>query len=171
MPTPGAAYSQTGAAGLEVAIPCTAAPGDGTQPSTACVHLANVTASALGQSGKAVQFSGVAGGRLPLTGTKEIDIPAMWPANCPFRIPPDTSKPAVAIGFLNEQITTDSQGRPTRDKSRAPTYDPSATGGFTNAVRPVAFGDETTEVTIGHAAVPAPSRHPLPGSAGLDHRR
>ncbi|MFD0258927.1 hypothetical protein ACFVH7_11720 [Kitasatospora indigofera] len=124
MPTPGAAYAQTGAAGLEVAIPYTAAPGDGTQPSKVCVHLANVTASALGQSGKAVQFSGVAGSRPSLTGTKEIDIPAMWPANCPFRIPPDTSKPAVAIGFLNAQITTENQGRPTRDKSRAPTYEP-----------------------------------------------
>ncbi|MFF3600899.1 hypothetical protein [Kitasatospora indigofera] len=135
------------------------------------MHLANVTASALSRSSKAVQFSGVACGRLSLTGTKEIDIPAMWPANCPFRIPADTSKPVVAIGFLNEQITTDSQERPTRDKNRTPTYDPSATGGFTNAVGPVVFGDETTEVTIGHAAVPAPSRHPLPGSAGLDHRR
>ncbi|GHH83296.1 hypothetical protein GCM10018781_70070 [Kitasatospora indigofera] len=150
---PGATYAQAGAAGLEVAIPCTAAPNDGTQSSKVCVHLADVTGSALGQSGKAVQLSGVAGGRLSLTGTKEIDIPAMWPANCPFRIPADTSKPAVAIGFLDEQITTDSQGQPLRDKNGSPSYHPSATSGFTNAVRPVVFGDETTEVTIGHAAV------------------
>ncbi|MFB7178602.1 hypothetical protein ACFCYI_12965 [Streptomyces sp. NPDC056257] len=153
VPTPGAAYAQTGAATLEVAIPYAADSADGTQPSKVCVHLAALTASALSQPGKAIQFSGTAGGHLSIMGAKEIDIPAMWPANFPFRLPADTSKPALAIGFLNEQITTDSQGQPTRGKNGAYAYDPKATSGFTNAVRLIVFGDETTEVTIGHAAV------------------
>lgn len=107
----------------------------------------------LSQPGKAVQFSGTAGGHLSLMGARQVDIPALWPANLPFRIPSDPSRPAVAVGFLNEQITTDNQGRPTRDETGAHAYDPRATSGFTNAVRLIVLGDERTEVTIGHAAV------------------
>ncbi|MEU9131630.1 hypothetical protein AB0D08_26565 [Kitasatospora sp. NPDC048540] len=47
VPTPGAAYARTGAAALQIAIPYAAEGADGTQAAKVCVHLTDVTVSAL----------------------------------------------------------------------------------------------------------------------------
>jgi hypothetical protein len=54
---------------------------------------------------------------------------------------------------LNEQVTTDSQGKPTEDANGRYRFDPKATSGYANAAHVSVLGLNAIDVTVAHAAV------------------
>ncbi|MER5883973.1 choice-of-anchor P family protein [Streptomyces sp. NPDC001941] len=97
--------------------------------------------------------SALAGGRLT-SGKKQLyafDRPV--PVNTGVRVPADPRKPAELLVTVNEQITTDGQGRPTMGPGGRYLRDPAATGGYVNALHVTILSPEPAEMTIGHAAV------------------
>ncbi|MCX5174597.1 hypothetical protein [Streptomyces virginiae] len=153
-PTPGAVFAQAGGAGFDIGIPYLPRPGGGIQLSPVGVHLDGVNTSAVSLPGKAVELAGhAAGGYVSIAGEKVADIPPGCPPNTAIRIPEDPSRPPVALLVVNEQVTTDSQGRPTLGKDGKYAFDPEATSGYVNVIHMSVLGNDVAEVTIGHAAV------------------
>jgi hypothetical protein len=71
-----------------------------------------------------------------------------------LRFPADMSKPLLATCIINEQVTTATQGNPTRDVNGHYTFDPKSKNGYVNTVHCTVHGTEKdAEMTIGHAAV------------------
>ncbi|MEV3861381.1 hypothetical protein AB0J38_44630 [Streptomyces sp. NPDC050095] len=151
---PGSAFAEAGGASVSVGLPYLANPTGGVQLSPIGVHVDGVTVSALASPGKPVAFSGgVTGGYFSLAGEPVVTVPKLWPTNFGVRLPADYTRQAIALAVTNEQVTTDTSGRPTRGADGGYKFDPKATSGYVNAVHVSLLGTQVADVTVGHAAV------------------
>ncbi|KAF9400762.1 hypothetical protein BGZ76_007663, partial [Entomortierella beljakovae] len=150
----GVSYASSYAASLDIGTPYTANTNGGIQLSSVGVHLEGVTVTAISIPGKSVRFGVKANvGYVSVNGKKVVDLPPVWAPNSRMRIPEKEAQPIVADIFFNEQVTTDSQGKPTMDSNGKVVYDTKATSGYVNAIRMIINGKEEIEVTLLHAAV------------------
>lgn len=137
-------------------IPGGVAPPDNkcTQMSPVGVNVRAIRQTATAAPGKPVKFTGgAAGGYISFGGVRAINIPDTWPVNFGARIPDDRTQPALAAAMTNEQVTTDSQGRPTVGPDGHYKFDPTASSGYVNGAHATVFGTNVADVTVAHAAV------------------
>jgi hypothetical protein len=147
------AYAEAGGASIDLGLPYLSNPGGGTQLSPVGVHLEGVSVDATATPGKPVVLNGSAvRGYLSSLGSPVITIPPQS-VNAGLRIPPDRSQPVLALATTNEQVTTDSSGRPTLDQAGHYAFDPTASSGYVNAVHISLLGTNGADLVVGHAAV------------------
>ncbi|MFW3470048.1 hypothetical protein ACN24M_00885 [Streptomyces microflavus] len=153
VPTPGAAYANVGAGSVDVDVPdVEGASSEGAQLSGVGVHVSDVDVQAQALPGKPVEFQcNIVSGQVSIAGAPVLSFPLVVPANFSTTLPKDGDSPVLVV--LNEQITTDEKGIPTRGSNGAYQDDPSATSGYVNAVRICVPGTDISEIVIGHAAV------------------
>jgi len=155
VPAPCAAHARAGGGSVDVGVPYVAAPvAGGTQLSPIGVHVDAIDVEATSRPGHPVAFKGGAvSGYLSSFGRRIINIPKIWPVNFGVRVPADRSQPAFALATTNEQVTTDSEGKPTLDAKGHYKYDPTATSGYINGIHATVLGTTAADATVAHAAV------------------
>jgi hypothetical protein len=149
------ASAEAGAASVDIGLPYIGSPiPDAPQLSPVGLHLEGISVDATAAPGKAVTLhSGVARGYISALGLPLVTLPAVAPANFGLRIPEDRAQPVVALATTNEQVTTDSNGRPTLDPAGHYALDPTASSGYVNAVHVSVLGTNVADIVVGHAAV------------------
>ncbi len=161
LPYPGAAHAEAAATSIDVGVPYISniIPG-GKQLSLVGVHLEGVRVAVTSWRQR-LKFSGMGpvAGYVSLLGRPLLEVPTDYiEPNLGIRIPEDRSDPALAEVVLNEQVTTDSEGKPTEDANGRYEFDPRATSGYANAAHVSVLGLNAIDVTVAHAAVTAKSK-------------
>lgn len=161
LPYPGAAHAEAAATSIDVGVPYISniIPG-GKQLSLVGVHLEGVRVAVTSWRQR-LKFSGMGpvAGYVSLLGRPLLEVPTDYiKPNLGIRIPEDRSDPALAEVVLNEQVTTDSEGKPTEDANGRYAFDPRATSGYANAAHVSVLGLNAIDVTVAHAAVTAKSK-------------
>ncbi|MBM7789238.1 hypothetical protein JOD67_005918 [Tenggerimyces flavus] len=160
LPYPGAAHAEAAATSIDVGVPYISniIPG-GKQLSLVGVHLEGVRVAVTSWRQR-LKFSGMGpvAGYVSLLGRPLLEVPTDYiEPNLGIRLPEDRSEPALAEVVLNEQVTTDSDGKPTEDANGRYEFDPRATSGYANAAHVSVLGLNAIDVTVAHAAVTAKS--------------
>lgn len=150
-----AAYAEAGGGSIDVGLPYVSSPLPGApQLSPVGLHVEGLSVDATATLGKPVTLnSGAARGYISSLGTRLLAVPPMWPVNFGIRIPADRAQPVLALATTNEQVTTDSSGRPTLDPSGQYFFNPNASSGYVNAVHVSILGTNGADIVVGHAAV------------------
>lgn len=161
LPYPGAAHAEAAATSIDVGVPYISniIPG-GRQLSLVGVHLEGVRVAVTSWRQR-LKFSGMGpvAGYVSLLGRPLLEVPTDYiEPNLGIRLPEDRSEPALAEVVLNEQVTTDSDGKPTENAKGRYEFDPKATSGYANAAHVSVLGLNAIDVTVAHAAVTAKSK-------------
>lgn len=161
---PCSARADVGIGSADLGLPYfeAATAADGVPLSPFGIHINGINGIVQAEPGKPVKMTGsLIGGWVSIFGNKVFDFPGEFPANFGVTFAP------FGQFVLKEQVTTGSDGMPTKDASGNYRYDPNASSGYSNAFHGSILGRTVGDLTIIHGAAlttATPSPIQTPGS-------